>query len=67
MSDTPSKGITSNRDRLIDLVRYMRTYLLDEGLITVAEFEELTLARAEEGRRLESFEAIMDRLSRKEK
>jgi hypothetical protein len=58
--------ITKDIDRLVDLVRYMRAYLLDENLISTQEFEQLTGARQEEGKRLESFDALMARTGAKQ-
>ncbi len=54
-----------DRDRLVDLARYCRGTLLDDGLITLEEFQLLTRTREAEGREIESFDALKKRLESK--
>jgi hypothetical protein len=56
--------IIHDADRLHDLARYCRVTLLEDGLISIAEYEALTLTRESQGRALESFESIRARLAR---
>ena len=50
--------ITADPERLLDLVRYMRAELHDEGLITDEEYATLASVGAGSARRLEGYDAL---------
>lgn len=50
--------ITHEHQRLLDLVRYMRGHLLNEGLITILEYAALTDAGVNSAQRLADYDAL---------
>lgn len=64
--ESTTRGLTNDLNRLLDLARYCRSTLLDDGLITGEEFAKLTAHDPDRGREMESFPALMRRLEEAE-